>query len=63
MKYRAERGNIACSWEITSLESRKIVNYKNKEPDGSKEIFRHVEENELRNSAKSTLSCRITLIE
>jgi hypothetical protein len=41
----------------------KIVNYKNKEPDGSKDINHHFEEKELRNSAKNTVSCRITLVE
>lgn len=48
---------------FTSLESMKIVNYKNKEPDGSKDINHHFEEKELRNSAKNTVSCRITLVE
>jgi hypothetical protein len=48
---------------FTSLESAKIVNYKNKEPDGSKDIIRHFEVKELRNSAKSTVSCRVALIE
>jgi hypothetical protein len=48
---------------FTSLESTKIVNYKNKKPDGSKDIIRHFEEKELRNSAKNTVSCRVTLIE
>jgi hypothetical protein len=47
---------------FTSLKSIKILNYKNKEPDGSQDIIRHFEEKELRNSAKNTVSCRITLI-
>jgi len=48
---------------FTSLESMKIVNYTNKEPDGSKDIIRHFEEKELRNSANNTVSCRIMLSE
>ena len=40
---------------LTSLESMKIVNYKNKEPGGSKDIIRHFEEKELRNSAKNSV--------
>jgi hypothetical protein len=48
---------------LTSLESMRIVNYKNKEPDCSKDIIRHFEEKEMRNSEKNTVSFRITLIE
>jgi len=48
---------------FTPLESMKIVNYKNKEPDGSKDNIRHFEDKELRNPAKNTVSCRITLNE
>jgi hypothetical protein len=39
MKHRDKQGNI-----VRSLETMKIVNYKKKKPDGSKDIIRRFEE-------------------